>query len=279
MSSKYSVYSKNIFQSYRHKFVYINAYSDLPEINDISTRDFSEIYFITNGESIIQIEDDTLHLKKDDLLIINENVLHGSIIKNTPNFECYVCGIDGLHFHHEEGVMSDRNEMLYHLSNHAKDRDSLLICLENLMNEYKHKSVMCENMIDSILEIFLINLIRISDNKLTLLSAKKVNKECLYIKQYIDNNYHENITLESLTALIDLNKYYLVHSFKKYLGISPINYLIEKRLEASRKLLENTDEPISKIAQLVGFSSQSYFSQYFKKSMHMSPKDYRNNHR
>lgn len=279
MSSKYSIYSKNIFQSYRHKFVYINAYTDLPEANEITARDFSEIYFITNGESLIQIEEEIIHLKPNDLLIINENVKHGPIIKNTPNFQCYVCGIDGLHFHHEEGKMSSRSEMLYHFSNHKGERDSILQCLENLMNEYKHKSVMCENMIDSILEIFLINLIRISKNKLTLFSSKKVNKECLYIKQYIDNNYHENITLESLTSLIDLNKYYLVHSFKKYLGISPINYLIEKRLEASRKLLVNTDEPISKIAEKVGFSSQSYFSQYFKKAMHMSPKDYRNNYR
>ena len=75
-----------------------------------------------------------------------------------------------------------------------------------------------------------------------------------------------------------MNKYYMVHAFKKYKGLSPINYLINRRLDEARHLLETTDYPVSKIALASGFSSQSYFSQVFRKELNMTPGEYRKKH-
>lgn len=97
---------------------------------------------------------------------------------------------------------------------------------------------------------------------------------CLY-KRYLDSNYSENINLDHLSALSHLNKYYLSHEFTKYYGISPINYLSRKRIDVCKELLENTDYGISDIAHLVGFSSQSYLSQSFRKSCGMTAGTYR----
>ena len=72
-----------------------------------------------------------------------------------------------------------------------------------------------------------------------------------------------------------MNKYYLVHSFKEYKGISPINYLIDKRILEAKHLLETTNHPIAKIADMTGFSSQSYFSQVFKRETQMTPNEFR----
>ena len=79
------------------------------------------------------------------------------------------------------------------------------------------------------------------------------------------NYFKEDITLQTLSDLTYLNKYYLVHAFKNYKGVSPINYLIEKRISEAKHLLGTTNFPIAKIASVVGFSSQSYFSQVFRK--------------
>ena len=57
--------------------------------------------------------------------------------------------------------------------------------------------------------------------------------------------------------------------------MSPINYLISRRLNEARHLLETTDYPIAKIAQAAGFSSQSYFSQVFRKELNVTPAQYR----
>ena len=72
-----------------------------------------------------------------------------------------------------------------------------------------------------------------------------------------------------------INKFYLSHTFSKYLGMSPITYLIQRRLQISKDLLTQTDYSIAEIAASTGFASQSYFSQIFKKFTGISPNQYR----
>lgn len=66
-----------------------------------------------------------------------------------------------------------------------------------------------------------------------------------------------------------------MHAFKKHFGVSPINYQLELRIEEAKMLLQNTNHRIMDIANIVGFSSQSYFTQAFRRSTHLSPNAYR----
>ena len=59
------------------------------------------------------------------------------------------------------------------------------------------------------------------------------------------------------------------------MGISPINYLISKRIDESKNLLTTTNYSIRDISSIVGFSNSSYFSQMFKKITGSSPKSYK----
>ena len=74
-----------------------------------------------------------------------------------------------------------------------------------------------------------------------------------------------------------MNKFYLSHAFKREYGVSPINYMISRRIDESKYLLAETDLSLSQIAQLLGFSSLSYFSQVFHRTQGISPKEYRQN--
>ena len=67
----------------------------------------------------------------------------------------------------------------------------------------------------------------------------------------------------------------MVHSFTKEYGISPIIYLISRRIEESKYLLVDTDHSLSQISHMLGFSSQSYLSQSFRRLEGMSPMEYR----
>ena len=91
----------------------------------------------------------------------------------------------------------------------------------------------------------------------------------------IDANYAKNITLDLLAEITHINKFYLSHSFTEYVGTSPINYLMETRLAASKELLLSSSRSIAEVASSTGFSSQSYFSQIFRKNTGMSPLQYR----
>ena len=75
-----------------------------------------------------------------------------------------------------------------------------------------------------------------------------------------------------------MNKYYMAHSFAKYTGFSPIQYLNRRRLEAACQLLRDTDLSVSDIAGSTGFSSQSYFTQAFRKFYGITPVKYRQDH-
>lgn len=88
--------------------------------------------------------------------------------------------------------------------------------------------------------------------------------------EFIDDN--------TLTGLTHMNKYYMVHSFTKYAGLSPIQYLNQTRLKRAQHLLKNTNYSISDIASSTGFSSQSYFTQIFRKNFNMTPVKYRQEH-
>ena len=89
----------------------------------------------------------------------------------------------------------------------------------------------------------------------------QISKECFVAKKYIDANYAKNITLDLLAEITHINKFYLSHSFTEYVGTSPINYLMETRLAASKELLLSSSRSIAEVASSTGFSSQSYFSQ------------------
>ena len=99
------------------------------------------------------------------------------------------------------------------------------------------------------------------------------------VRRYIDAHFKENLSLDQLAALAHVNKYYLVHTFTREYGTSPINYLISRRIQESRRLLESTNHSLSQISHMLGFSSPSYFSQVFRKQMGVSPQEYRRDFR
>ncbi len=129
-----------------------------------------------------------------------------------------------------------------------------------------------------LLEILILRIVRSQHVVPVSIDSIRMTKECAQIKEYLDNNYSEHITLETLTSLTHMNKYYMAHSFTKFTGLSPIQYLNQRRLEAACQLLRDTDFSVSDISSLTGFSSQSYFTQIFRKFYGITPIKYRQSH-
>ena len=142
---------------------------------------------------------------------------------------------------------------------------------EEMEEKDNNFEVVCQNL----LEVLIINMVRRTKANLLIAPAKKVAKECRFVEQYINNHFREEISLELLSEKAFMNKFYLVHAFKQYKGISPINYLIQLRIKEAKELLSTTNYSISQISESSGFSSQSYFSQVFKKETGMMQNEYR----
>ncbi len=112
-----------------------------------------------------------------------------------------------------------------------------------------------------------------ADEKVTLISDQ--NMETKAICEFLEKNYRNNITLDDLCNLTGLSKYYLLRSFTKQKGISPYSYLETIRIDKAKKLLEQGVLPID-VALQTGFSDQSHFSNFFKKFIGLTPKQYMN---
>lgn len=95
------------------------------------------------------------------------------------------------------------------------------------------------------------------------------------LKQYITDNYDKHIDLYLLAEHFGYSPAYITKVFKKYANITPIHFLTELRINTAARKLAETDLPVSIIAEQVGYVNQFYFSRVFKKTMNVSPMDYR----
>jgi transcriptional regulator GlxA family with amidase domain len=95
------------------------------------------------------------------------------------------------------------------------------------------------------------------------------------IREYIDNNIEQRISVEALAGLASLSVCYFVRAFKQSVGVTPHDYLIRRRVERTMELLAGTDMPLSEIALATGFADQSHCARRFRQHVGMSPKAYR----
>lgn len=241
---------------------------------------FTEIFFITDGKGAFHLDDQMVQVNKWDLIVINPNCLHTekSSLSDVP-LEYIVLGIDNLLLNFPESYSLTNNEhqiKLYEIMNFTKDKEIILTYFNKLIEEIENKEFNYEIICKSILNLFITHIIRSTTSLLFIEeSQEKLNLECIKIKNYIDSHYAQNITLDFLSNLTYMNKFHLVHTFTKQIGLSPINYAINKRILEAKNLLATTGYSIRDIASIVGFSNSSYFSQMFKKVAGITPKNYR----
>ncbi|MBB6637730.1 response regulator [Cohnella thailandensis] len=99
----------------------------------------------------------------------------------------------------------------------------------------------------------------------------EVNK----IIQYIEQNYDQDITLKSLSRYVMMGENYVSALFKKKTGETLIHYLHRVRVEKAIEQLKNTELPVNRIGQSVGFMNDNYFIKIFKRMTGTTPSQYR----
>jgi len=96
-----------------------------------------------------------------------------------------------------------------------------------------------------------------------------------HVVDYIEAHLSDGISLEILAEQLNLSRYHFSRLFKKSMGLSPYQYVIQERIKLAKKLLAEQDLSIIEIAYCCGFSSQSHLTKYFKQQTGKTPKQYR----
>ncbi|WP_057763410.1 bifunctional transcriptional activator/DNA repair enzyme AdaA [Cytobacillus praedii] len=95
------------------------------------------------------------------------------------------------------------------------------------------------------------------------------------ITEYIDKNFTEKLTLESLANICHGSPYHMHRTFKKIRGITPVEYIQQVRVHAAKKYLIQTNKAIGDIAICVGMANAPYFITLFKKRTGQTPAQFR----
>jgi len=95
------------------------------------------------------------------------------------------------------------------------------------------------------------------------------------VRNDIDNNYDKNLNLDLLSRFRFVSKFHLLRLFKKHYGLTPRQYLIDKRIEKSKEQLKN-GMSVTETCFAVGFESLGSFSTLFKTKIGKSPSEFQN---
>jgi two-component system response regulator YesN len=96
------------------------------------------------------------------------------------------------------------------------------------------------------------------------------------IKHYIRHHLDSDLTLTTISNLVNYSSTYVSRVFNQTAHKSLTTYINHVRIEKAKELLQKTNEPIQSIALKVGFDTSQYFSLVFKKTVGVSPRDFRN---
>lgn len=104
---------------------------------------------------------------------------------------------------------------------------------------------------------------------------KVISKKIAEVVEYIRYHLNEKIRLKDLADKVNLNPNYLSVLFKKEMGMTVSEYIMEQRITAAQNMLKYSDFSYSEISAILAFASQSHFISVFSKKTGMTPKEFR----
>lgn len=105
--------------------------------------------------------------------------------------------------------------------------------------------------------------------------AEKSNEGIERLISLIETDYPKKITMKTLCEATHYSEVHICRLFKKHLGMRPMEYVNQKRIQEAKLLLHKSYLSIEKISEMVGIESQSYFGLLFKRYEGISPSAYR----
>ncbi len=173
----------------------------------------------------------------------------------------------------------DAGSLLTHLSDNCfyvfkdKPESEFAFLLQNILFTLNDQSENALFKAGDCLNHFLY--LMLASSKKESLNNYKLPSYLRKVHAYLEDNYSESISLDALEALFGISKYRTVHEFKKFYGVSPIQFLNNRRMEVAKHLLESTNLYVHEIGSKVGFDNTNHFITLFKKKTGLTPAEYR----
>lgn len=264
-----------------HYFEFTPNYHTL---ND--SHEFCELIYVDKGNIEISSDHYTGNLYQNQMILHGANQNHSLTCNErvAPNiivigFECQTQALDKLT--HAPLLLTDElQKMLAEIIKEARAVYLPPYDVPNLKNMKKRKTFAfgSDQLIKNYLQIFLIKCLRLIATPKPVHRAQKQlvgDKTRIYeIKEYLDENFRQKITIQELCFLFNTNKTSLSFAFKQAFGQTIVDYLNYLRIQHTKSLLREGAYTLTEIAESMNMSSVHYLTALFKRITHMTPTEY-----
>lgn len=244
-----------------------------------------EIMYTISGTCVVETENSCHEMKKGEFILLDSNVPHRLVV--TEGNPCRMLNLEFVFQKSEpdKGFPSMRTlingspELQRFLSQQApycvyKDPSEIYQIMRSLITELDDTTRESEWAVQLLLAQLIIRLAKL----LGKVETAPKQQQAAYVQEaleYMHQHYDYEMKVEDIAAAVNLHPGYLHRIFKQQIGRTPVQYLTDYRMEKAKMLLENTNIPVSEIADYVGLNSRQYFSSLFKKYTGRTPLEHR----
>jgi AraC-like DNA-binding protein len=245
-------------------------------INNEFRRHIHKTYIIgivEQGKRIISYSNNSSTITKGEIFIINPKQVHSCRSESSIGHSYKLLSISPSVMRLTASHISERHEELPIFSrSHIKDNklSQKLLKLFDILRISESDIQIESNFYDFIASF----LISYSKTALPIPDVQNQNDSIEKVCMYIYKHYADNLSLRELSSIACLSPFHFQREFKRYIGITPHEYLNDFRIGKAKKLLLENNELVD-IANLLGFSDQSHFSRIFRKTVGVTPGTYR----
>lgn len=207
----------------------------------------------------------------------------GDVVLHSPDYQIchYSVPGTGISFVNDWAyLLSDEfprciEEMQIPLNQRIAVKDPLLLrsYLLSIQQELLERRPFYQQHVSTLIEQMLIQVARAAKER--SVARSPFYHQLLGFRQQMLQNCQRAYTVETMAAALNLSGSRFAVLYKKQFGISPVNDLINARVNAARTMLRTTEKPLREIALECGFQNEYYFSKVFKMRTGTSPSSYR----
>lgn len=169
----------------------------------------------------------------------------------------------------------DRLELIFESKTRDQQIESIGMMMLLELKQEGSGGKLCAESLSNVLAVHLLRQYSTRKPQLKVYEGGLPKRQLWQIVDYIEEHLSRNIGLADLAHLLDISQFHFSRLFKQSVGISPYQYLLQQRIERAKRLLKQTDQPITDIALLCGFNSHSHLSKRFRQATSTTPRAYR----
>ena len=232
------------------------------------------LYLLEGSEDCYLGEEECIRMKKGDFLVINSRVVHSVQCPRQcremliqipyPMMKRFIPQIDGLEFVCEK-ITGKKQRM-----------DTFLVesALSTLAELHPFQSP--EETLQFYSQIYHLLAVLVKDFSVSVTSDKmeiseKYMERLGMITSYVKEHYMEEISLQEIARLVSLNPDYFTRFFKKYMGMTFLDYVNSVRMEHVVRDLQRTDLSVQKLLEIHGFTNYKLFMKMYKSRFESTP--------